>query len=682
MRALILDNIEVFCGEILRKSGIEVKQENKLSRDGLKEVISNYEIVIVRSATKIDAEIIELGKKLRLIGRAGVGVDNIDIEAATNKSILVMNTPGGNTVSAAEHTCGMLLSVARLIPQAHAETAAGIWDRKKWMGVELEGKTLAILGFGKIGQEVARRMTSFGMRILVYDPMIPDEFAQTIGVNLSSLEKCFQEADFITLHTPLNSSTRGLVSKKTIEMMKTGVRIVNCARGGIVNEADLAEELTKGKVAAAAADVFEKEPLSQDSPLLKAPHFIMTPHIAASTIEAQSKVATQIALQIGDWISGKEVVGVVNAASLGLVQNLELQAYIELSEKMGSFVAQYVDGQPKQLTVFLSGSMLGKFSDHIISAVLKGIFKIMGEKNIRHNTALAFAKSKGIVIEVNREKSHQDYTDLVRIEYSTELGKSFVSGFVIGKTAQRINMIDEFTCEVKLEKYLLVYKNRDKPGVIARVGARLLRVNKNIANVSLSRNEEKTKALTIISLDSDVDDDVLERIKNVDDDKLLKKRYYDINKKSHPDFFIHNSPNERRESLLFTADLNVAFKTLKDKITRFYYVSELLLGDSVTELKKIDSLMLMQMMQVQEKVDEFIRGNVLRQEVEVEKKNIMEQRVQVERNMDSLSIEFDTVSSIDERIKIIEAIYKQLVMHKYFGSLLESITKALHSNEK
>lgn len=274
MKTLILDNIEKKkkkkCGEkFCVKKGFEVIEKQKLSKDELKSEIRDYEVVLVRSATKLTGDILECANKLKLIGRAGAGVDNIDLDAATRKGIIVMNTPGGNTISAAEHTCAMILAVARLLPQAHAELKQGIWDKKKWLGRELEGKTLAVVGLGKIGREVALRMQAFGMHIIAFDPMVSQEMASKLDIQLLPLEELWRKADFITIHTPYSEATRNLICAETLALMKPGVRIINCARGGIINEQDLAEAVASGKVAAAALDVFEVEPLLPDNPLLK-----------------------------------------------------------------------------------------------------------------------------------------------------------------------------------------------------------------------------------------------------------------------------------------------------------------------------------------------------------------------------------------------------------------------------
>ncbi len=525
MKALILDNIEQSCGKFLAENGFSVTEKPKLSKDELQAIIGDYDVLLVRSATKITADVIECGKRLKLIGRAGVGVDNIDIEAATRQGIIVMNTPGGNTISAAEHTCAMILSVARLIPQAHAETKRALWDKKKWLGRELEGKTLGIIGLGKIGREVAMRMQAFGMKILGYDPMLPVEVANQSGIVLLSLEETFQQADFLTIHTPLNEATRHLISAKTIALMKDGVRIVNCARGGIVNEADLAAALRTGKVAAAALDVFEVEPITPDNPLLNCDNVILTPHIAASTIEAQERVAVQIAKQVVEWKNTHKLIGAVNASAAELAQHSDVQAYLLLAQKLGEMQGKLLEGNPKLLRITYSGDFLRKFGEAITAAVLKGFLSAFEPNGVNYINVFTKAKDLGLQVEQHREKENQNYTSLVRVDYETDIGKRTLSGIVLDNKDPRIVQVDSFDCEFKPEGTILIYTNDDKPGVLAQVVSALHHGNINIANVSLSRNEEKTTALTLVGIDGDLDSTTLQQIaqvKGVYNPRLLK----------------------------------------------------------------------------------------------------------------------------------------------------------------
>lgn len=525
MKVLILDNIDKKCGEFLTRNGFAVTEKYNLSKDELKSIISDYDVLLVRSATKVTADIIELGKKLKLIGRAGAGVDNIDIEASTRQGVIVMNTPGGNTISAAEHTCGMILSVARLIPQAHAETKRALWNKNKWLGRELDGKTLAVIGLGKIGREVALRMQSFGMKIIGYDPMLPTEVATQSGIELLPLEENFRQADFITIHTPLNEATRNLISAKTIALMKDGVRIVNCARGGIIHEADLAEALKSGKVAAAALDVFAVEPIPTDNPLLDCDNAILTPHVAASTVEAQEKVAIQIAEQLVEWKNTHKLIGAVNAAVAELAQHSDVQAYLLLAKKLGNMQGKLLDGTPKSLCVTYSGDFLRKFGEAITAAVLTGYLSHFESNGINYINVFSKAQDMGLQVKQCREKENQTYTSLIRVDCETEKGKRTLSGIVLGNKDPRIVQVDSFDCEFKPEGTILIYTNDDKPGVLSNVVSALHQGNINIANVSLSRNEEKTMALTLVGIDGDLDASTLEQISQVAgvyDPRLLK----------------------------------------------------------------------------------------------------------------------------------------------------------------
>ncbi len=516
MKTLILDNIEKKCGEILRQEGFEVIEKQKLSKDELKSEIRDYEVVLVRSATKLTGDILECANKLKLIGRAGAGVDNIDLDAATRKGVIVMNTPGGNTISAAEHTCAMILAVARLLPQAHAELKQGIWDKKKWLGRELEGKTLAVVGLGKIGREVALRMQAFGMHIIAFDPMVSQEMASKLDIQLLPLEELWRKADFITIHTPYSEATRNLICAETLALMKSGVRIVNCARGGIINERDLAEAVASGKVAAAALDVFEVEPLLPDNPLLKLENVIVTPHIAASTVEAQEKVAIQIAQQIVEWKKTGALVGAVNATTVELAQKTEVKVHLALAEKLGAMCAQLLDGTPKSITITSYGDFLRKFSEAISAAALKGLLDEIQHREINYINVFAMASDLGLAVHHQHEKEHPDYQNLIVVEYETSEAKKRLGGVVLGAKDMRVVIYDHFICEFKPEGYILIYTNDDKPGVMARVGARLLRASINIANISLSRNEEKTKALTAICLDEAISPVTLKRISEVE----------------------------------------------------------------------------------------------------------------------------------------------------------------------
>ncbi|NTV46231.1 MAG: phosphoglycerate dehydrogenase, partial [Chlorobiales bacterium] len=369
---------------------------------------------------------------------------------------------------------------------------------------------------GKIGREVAKRMQSFGMRTIGYDPMLPEEFAAKLDIEMLTISENFRQADFITIHSSLNESTKNLICKETIEIMKDGVRIVNCARGGIVNEFDLAEAIKSGKVAAAALDVFSEEPVTLDNPLLKLENVVVTPHIAASTNEAQTKVAFQIADQIIEWKKSGQLTGAVNASAVELAQAPEVKSYLVLSEKLGAMIAQLANEKPKQLTVWVSGDFLRKFSEVVMAAVLKGFLDIAHEGEINYINAHAMASDIGVDVEQRYEKENPDYNNLIRVELETEKCKRMIGGTVFGEKELRVVMVDKFLCEFKPEGNILVYNNVDKPGVIASVSMALLKRNLNIANLALSRDEAKKEAVTVITLDEGINPEILADIEKVD----------------------------------------------------------------------------------------------------------------------------------------------------------------------
>lgn len=516
MKVLITDGVDPQCGQILSKNGFEVTEKPKISKEELKGIIGDYDKLIVRSATKVTADVIESAKNLKLIGRAGAGVDNIDIEAATRNGIIVMNTPGGNTISAAEHACGMMLSAARLIPQANADVKQGNWSKKKFTGVELEGKTLAIIGLGKIGREVAIRMQAFGMTTIAYDPMIPKEYADQLDIELLSLHENFKRADVISIHSSLNESTRNLISKETFELMKDGVIIVNCARGGIINEPDLAEAVESGKVGAAALDVFEQEPVDPANPLLKQERIIVTPHIAASTNEAQIKVAIQIADQIVEWKQKGKLEGAVNASAVELAQDPAVKSYLTLAEKLGATIAQLAPETSGKISIRTSGEFLYRFSEVIAAAALKGFLNIRHAGDANYINAFTMVREMGIDIEQKFEKENPDYTNLIRVELKNGTTGRMIGGTVFGEKEIRIVMIDRFLVEFKPEGNIIIYSNIDKPGVIANVTNLMLQHNLNVAHIALSRDEQKKLALTAIVLDGEVNSEVLNEVNLVD----------------------------------------------------------------------------------------------------------------------------------------------------------------------
>ncbi|MEK7262931.1 MAG: phosphoglycerate dehydrogenase [Bacteroidota bacterium] len=514
MKILLLDSIETTCGQKLRSENFDVVEKPKCSSEELLKIISEFDAVVVRSATQITSEIISAGKNLKVIGRAGAGVDNIDADAATRKGILVMNTPGGNTISTAEHTMSLLLSLARKIPQANASLLRNEWERKKFLGTELQGKTIGVVGLGKVGREVAKRCQAFEMNVLGFDPVLSPDVAAKMNIQLVSLEELYRRSDFITLHTPLNDETKNLLSDATLKKCKQGVRIINCARGGLVNEIDLLKHLENGNVAGAALDVFENEP-PKDSPLLKHPNVIATPHLGASTEEAQEKVALQIAEQIADYLHERGISGAINGDAIQLAQKEETKPFIELAEKIGKLFAQLLKGNLRSISVSTYGSQLNDSLPIFVSAVLKGTFNVLLSEPVNFINAISIAKERGIEIIEKKGMEHNAYSQLLKVEFKTDKEKRSFAGTVFGNSNLRIVEIDEFYFEVIPEGHLLFYSNIDQPGMLATASKILADAKINIGNVSLGRSGIGEKALTVMTVDSPIAEYVLRNLSNI-----------------------------------------------------------------------------------------------------------------------------------------------------------------------
>jgi D-3-phosphoglycerate dehydrogenase len=512
MKILVSDSLEQSCIDILLHERFEVDNRPGLPADELKKVIGEYDALIVRSATKVTAEVIGRGTRLKVIGRAGTGVDNIDVDAATRRGVLVMNTPGGNTISAAEHTVSLMLSLVRNIPQAYASLLRGEWERKKFTGTEVLGKTVGVIGLGKIGYEVAMRCLGLGMHVLGYDPVLSMDVITKMKIEPVSLDEVYRRADIITVHTPLTPQTKGLLNDEVFRKCKKGVRIINCARGGIVDEAALLRALGSGQVGGAALDVFESEP-PKGNPLLAHPHVIATPHLGASTEEAQEKVAIQIAHQVADALKERAFTAVVNGAAMHLTLKEEIRPFVNLAEKLGSLVAQATEGRLRHVTVSASGDVAAGSIELLSSGVLKGVLSHMTPDPVNFINASFLARELGITVTELRGTARSDYSNLVSVRYETESSAREVAGSVFGHSAIRLVHMDGFTFEVNPEGYLLIYKNIDRPGMLARVGAILAQHQVNIGGVSLGRTAVGETALTLMNIDSDVPGTALTALK-------------------------------------------------------------------------------------------------------------------------------------------------------------------------
>ncbi len=514
---LITDAVDPVCERLLKEHGFAPNVQLKASPDELKEHAKNADGWIVRSGTKITPDLIDAAEKLKVIGRAGVGVDNIDLEAATRRGILVCNAPDGNTISTAEHACAMLQALARRIPQASASLRAGKWERKQFAGSELHEKTLGIVGVGKIGRAVAQRMQGFEMTLLGFDPMLSEEVAARYGVTLVSLDELLQRSDFITLHTPLNDATRGLLNKEALAKCKEGVRIVNCARGGIVDEGDLLEVLETGHVGGAALDVYSTEPPPEHlAALVQHPRVVATPHIAASTEEAQAKVARQITEQVMHALSGEAVTSPVNGMAIKMAAQDEVQPFLLLADRLGQIAGQLAEGQTKRLTVRCHGERPHRYAEVLTVAALKGTLGRWADTPANLINAPVLAEEMGLAVREERGAAPEEsYTHLVEVEVETSAGRHTVAGTVFNGDDPRLVRVDAFRLEVRPEGRLLFYRNEDRPGMLATVGGLLAENGINIAALALGRTGRGSMALTAISVDDPIPADVVEEIKGI-----------------------------------------------------------------------------------------------------------------------------------------------------------------------
>ncbi|MCL6612996.1 MAG: phosphoglycerate dehydrogenase, partial [Peptococcaceae bacterium] len=443
-KVLVMDGVSEEGLAPLRKNPeIEVVIGEKMTEDELARVIPEYDALIVRSATKVTAKVIESAGRLKAVGRAGVGVDNIDLEAATRKGILVVNAPDGNTVAATEHTIAMMLALARNIPQAAGKMKEGVWDKKAFLGVELRGKVLGILGLGRIGTAVARRAQALEMEVVAYDPYITEEKAASLAVELAGLEELYQRADFITIHMPRTKDTYHLIDDRAINLMKKGVRIINCARGGIIDEEALYRGMVEGKVAGAALDVFEKEP-NTDSPLLSLPNFIATPHLGASTREAQLNVAVDVSEEIAAALTGRLVRNTVNIPSISPKTLAVVRPYLDLAEKLGRFQAHLVSGRVRRVEVIYSGELARQEVAPITTAVVKGLLDPILQESVNFVNASLLARSRGIQVQQSVDGQEEGYSSLITVKVHTDREERSISGTLFGAGDPRIVMVDGY----------------------------------------------------------------------------------------------------------------------------------------------------------------------------------------------------------------------------------------------
>ncbi len=499
----------------LREAGFTVEKVIKLSFEQLAEKIRDADGIIVRSATRITGDLMDQAKKLRVIGRAGVGVDNIDVKAATERGIVVMNAPDGNTVTTAEHTIALLVSMARNVPQAHALLQSGVWDKKKFVGVELSGKILGIIGLGRIGKHVAKIAKGFGLNILAFDPFVSNEQARDLGIEVGTLEDVFRKADFITIHTPVTGDTRGIIGKDAFSKIKKGVRVINCARGGLVDEVALLEAIENGTVAGAALDVFETEPLPNDSPLLNNPKIITTPHLGASTTEAQEGVALTVAEQMRDYLLSGELRNAVNAPSMAAKELEVFQPFIDLGEKLGRFQAQIMnENLVSAVKIEYAGELAEKDAAPVTRAFLAGLLKDVSAR-VNVVNALHIADERGIEITTSYTQSKRSSYD-IRTVVSSARDEQTASGMMFTGGEGRITEIGNFSIEVVPSGFMLLTKNKDVPGVIGKIGTLLGEAEVNISRFYLGREAKGGEALAIIEIDSPLEETVLADLRNLE----------------------------------------------------------------------------------------------------------------------------------------------------------------------
>ncbi len=528
MKILVSDSLSQHGIALLEKAGFTVDVKTKLPKEELLRVVKDYDGLIVRSGTKVTAEVIAAAERLKVVGRAGSGLDNVDTPAATRRGIVVMNTPGGNTVTTAEHTMAMMCSMTRRIPQAMASLKGGKWEKERFMGVELYNKTLGIVGIGQIGGYLAKLAQGMAMNVVAYDPYLAEERAHEMGVEVVSLDDLFRRADIISVHTPLTAETRSLLNAAAFEKMKPGVMIVNCARGGIINETDLAEALKTQKVAAAAFDVFEDEPVKPGHPLLELDNFIATPHIGASTTEAQENVAVGIAEQIVDYFTKGLARGAVNIPSVPPELLSRIQPYVSLAEKMGLLQAQLYEGGLERVTVEYHGEVAGLTLAPLTVAVLKGLLTPILEDVVNYVNAPIIAKERGIEVKEVKSSDAGDFTSLIRVRVESGKKAHHLAGTLFHRKDPRIVEIDNFQVEVLPQGTMLLIFNVDKPGVIGAVAGALGDHSVNIARMQCSREERGGRALLIIGLDEPLAPGVIETIKR--NPNILSIRLVDLSR--------------------------------------------------------------------------------------------------------------------------------------------------------
>jgi D-3-phosphoglycerate dehydrogenase len=521
-KVLISDALSPAAVAIFKERGLEVDFQPNLGKDKdkLAATIDGFDGLAIRSATKVTAKILEQAKSLKVIGRAGIGVDNVDIPAATARGIIVMNTPFGNSITTAEHAITLMLSLARQIPEADASTRAGKWEKNKFLGVEMFGKTLGVIGCGNIGSIVADRALGMKMKVIAYDPYLSDERALNLGVEKVELDELMRRADFITLHTPLTDKTRNIINAESLALTKKSVRLINCARGGLIDEAALFEALTAGRVAGAALDVFVTEPAT-DSPLLGLHNVVCTPHLGASTTEAQENVALQIAEQMSDYLVRGAISNAVNFPSVSAEEAPRLKPFVALAEKLGSFAGQLTETGIKQVQVSYEGIVAQMNTRALTSAAVAGLLRPMLQ-DVNVVSAPIVAKDRGIVVEETRREAEGDYESLITVTVVTDRQTRSVAGTVYADGRPRIINIKGIRMDAEFGPSMLYVTNLDKPGFVGRFATLLAGAGINIATFHLGRDSAGGNAIALVEIDGTVSPDLLAKVQQIPNVQQVK----------------------------------------------------------------------------------------------------------------------------------------------------------------
>ncbi len=516
MKILVSDPIAREGIAKLQASRHEVTVRSGLAREELISIIGEYDALVVRSETKATREVIQAARNMKVIGRAGVGVDNIDVDEATRHGILVVNSPEGNKIAAAELTVALLLAMSRRIPQANASLKSGEWKRGKFLGVELFHKTIGVVGLGKIGAEVSRRALGFEMRVIGFDPYVSSEYAQKLGIELADFDRILEESDFITLHVPMTKDTRALIGREQIARMRQGVHIINCSRGGILDEAALAEALESGHVAGAALDVFEQEPPPANHPILKFDQAIVTPHLGASTQEAQVNVAVDVADQILDVLEGRPARSAVNMPSVTPEVLATIEPFLRLGEKIGKLHASILDGRLNAVEIAYSGDLAQLTVAPITRAILKGLLEpVLTTEGVNMINAPAIAEMRGIRVTESKTTESEDFTSLLALSVITDKGSHSIAGTLMGRRNLRLVRIDGYHVDMAPEGLMIIATHTDQPGMIGRVGTLLGNNRINIGGMHVGRQEKGSRAVMALIVDDPVPPPVLEQIRQL-----------------------------------------------------------------------------------------------------------------------------------------------------------------------